>query len=144
MDPLVHVDYPEIVKKTAGNRIPSFTKNQSGLVKGSFDFIGVNYYDVISCKHIELKPEPSDYYGDMAVIMTYYNLSTVDPYRIIEYPALPWGLQGGLEYFKNVYGNPPIYIQENGQLLDHNVAVYDQPRIEYLQIIIGAVLDAIS
>lgn len=66
MDPLMYGDYPKIVKKNAGNRIPVFTKNQSELVKGSFDFIGINFYNVVSNKHIDLKPEPRDYIGDMA------------------------------------------------------------------------------
>lgn len=66
MDPLLYGDYPEIVKKNAGYRIPVFTKNQSELVKGSFDFIGVNYYNVVSNKHKDLKPEPRDYLSDMA------------------------------------------------------------------------------
>jgi beta-glucosidase len=29
----------------------------------------------------------------------------------------PYGIQGALEYFKQSYGNPPLYIHENGKLL---------------------------
>jgi beta-glucosidase len=32
------------MRKLVGNRLPKFTKEQSKLVKGSFDFIGINYY----------------------------------------------------------------------------------------------------
>jgi beta-glucosidase len=32
------------MRKLVGNRLPQFTKEQSELVKGSFDFIGMNYY----------------------------------------------------------------------------------------------------
>lgn len=32
----------------------------------------------------------------------------------MQFPVAPWGLQGVLEYFKQLYGNPPIYIHENG------------------------------
>uniref|UniRef100_A0A803L9V3 Uncharacterized protein n=1 Tax=Chenopodium quinoa TaxID=63459 RepID=A0A803L9V3_CHEQI len=100
MDPLTYGDYPEIVKKNAGNRLPTFTKNQSELVKGSFDFIGVNFYCVISSKHTKLKPEPRDYIADIAA---------------------EWICQ----------------------LTYHNVSVNDPSRREYLQILIGAVLDAV-
>jgi beta-glucosidase/6-phospho-beta-glucosidase/beta-galactosidase len=31
-----------------------------------------------------------------------------------QFSVTPWGLQGLLEYFKQAYGNPPIYIYENG------------------------------
>ena len=37
-------DYPDIVKKNAGKRIPAFTPRESKLIKGSFDFIALNYY----------------------------------------------------------------------------------------------------
>lgn len=66
MDPLTYGDYPAIVKKNAGRRIPAFTQNQSELVKGSSDFIGVNFYNVVSNKHTNLKPEARDYLSDMA------------------------------------------------------------------------------
>ena len=43
-DPVIHGDYPEILKKQLGNRLPSFTAEQSKMLKNSSDFIGVNYY----------------------------------------------------------------------------------------------------
>ncbi|XP_010497097.1 PREDICTED: beta-glucosidase 32-like, partial [Camelina sativa] len=44
LNPLVFGDYPETMKTNAGNRLPSFTKEESMIVKNSFDFIGINYY----------------------------------------------------------------------------------------------------
>jgi beta-glucosidase len=44
MDPLINGDYPHSMRSLAGNRLPKFSKEQSKLLKGSFDFIGVNYY----------------------------------------------------------------------------------------------------
>lgn len=32
------------MRRLVGNRLPQFTKEQSKLVKGAFDFIGLNYY----------------------------------------------------------------------------------------------------
>lgn len=43
-------DYPEIVKKNVGERLPTFNRYESERVKGSFDFIGVNHYYTISAK----------------------------------------------------------------------------------------------
>lgn len=40
----MHGDYPEIMKKNVGLRLPSFTKAESKLVKGSIDFLGINFY----------------------------------------------------------------------------------------------------
>lgn len=44
MDPLVSGDYPASMRRLVGDRLPRFTKEQSKLVKGAFDFIGLNYY----------------------------------------------------------------------------------------------------
>ncbi|KAI9182770.1 hypothetical protein LWI28_028719 [Acer negundo] len=56
---------------------------------------------------------------------------------------MPWGLQGVLEHFKQVYGNPPMYIQENGMGMPRNSSLEDMPRVEYLHAYIGGVLDAV-
>jgi len=44
LDPLTNGDYPHSMQSLVGKRLPKFTKEQSKLVKGSFDFIGLNYY----------------------------------------------------------------------------------------------------
>jgi beta-glucosidase/6-phospho-beta-glucosidase/beta-galactosidase len=44
MDPLTRGDYPLSMRALVGNRLPQFTKEQSRLMKGAFDFIGLNYY----------------------------------------------------------------------------------------------------
>uniref|UniRef100_A0A803L9V0 Uncharacterized protein n=1 Tax=Chenopodium quinoa TaxID=63459 RepID=A0A803L9V0_CHEQI len=67
MHPLMYGDYPRIMKENAGFRIPVFTKKQSDLVKGSFDFIAVNYYTAMLISHTNLTPEPRDYLADTAI-----------------------------------------------------------------------------
>jgi beta-glucosidase/6-phospho-beta-glucosidase/beta-galactosidase len=42
--PIIYGDYPQSMKSLAGNRLPKFTEAQSKLLKGSLDFLGVNYY----------------------------------------------------------------------------------------------------
>lgn len=44
MDPVTYGDYPRSMRKSLGNRLPKFTKEQSELLKESYDFIGINYY----------------------------------------------------------------------------------------------------
>ena len=41
---MVFGDYPDIIKKNAGTKIPALTPRESRLLKGSFDFIGLNHY----------------------------------------------------------------------------------------------------
>ncbi|GFY92144.1 beta glucosidase 31 [Actinidia rufa] len=44
IDPITSGDYPESMHKLVGKRLPKFTPEQAELLKGSFDFIGLNYY----------------------------------------------------------------------------------------------------
>ena len=47
MHPITYGDYPEMMKYMVGDRLPKFTEAQAELVKGSFDFIGINYYTAV-------------------------------------------------------------------------------------------------
>ncbi|XP_035548073.1 beta-glucosidase 11-like isoform X2 [Juglans regia] len=60
-----------------------------------------------------------------------------------EFPIVAWGLQELLEYIKRVYGNPPVYIHENGERMIRNLTMEDWPRVEYLHAYIGSLLDAL-
>ncbi|KAA8528127.1 hypothetical protein F0562_035622 [Nyssa sinensis] len=44
MDPLTMGDYPRSMRSFVGNRLSKFSKEQSNMLKGSFDFLGLNYY----------------------------------------------------------------------------------------------------
>lgn len=44
MDPLTKGHYPQTMQSLVKNRLPEFTEEQSEMLKGSFDFIGLNYY----------------------------------------------------------------------------------------------------
>ncbi|GAV66941.1 Glyco_hydro_1 domain-containing protein [Cephalotus follicularis] len=139
--PLVFGDYPSIMKKNVGSRLPAFTDHESELVKGSTDFLAVIHYITFSIKDNSgsLEFKQRDFNMDMAakIIIERDNSS--------EGLLKPWGLQGVLEYFKQVYGNPPIYIYENGlgQRNPGNSSLEDTSRVEYLQAYIGSLLNAV-
>lgn len=44
LHPITYGTYPECMQVLAGDRLPKFTKSESELVKGSIDFVAVNYY----------------------------------------------------------------------------------------------------
>ncbi|KAL2945378.1 Beta-glucosidase 22 [Bienertia sinuspersici] len=107
MHPLTYGDYPQIMKKTAGSRIPVFTKNQSNMLKGSYDFIGVNYYSIMITKDNSniLSKEPRDFYGDMAVQWIYLNSSAPPPSEQDIFPSdQAWGIERVLENGSNTKG----------------------------------------
>ncbi|XP_056687324.1 beta-glucosidase 3-like isoform X3 [Spinacia oleracea] len=144
MHPLTYGDYPEIMKKNVGSRLPIFSKTESKLVKGSFDFIGINYYTVMKMKDnsISHTQMPRDFYADMAVEWLMVP-DTSGVSKELMYPNEAWGLERVLEHYKEVYGNPTIFIHENGQLSNYNTSINDPFRIEYIHDHIGSVLNAV-
>ncbi|XP_061347355.1 hydroxyisourate hydrolase-like isoform X7 [Gastrolobium bilobum] len=140
VEPLVHGDYPTSMKTNAGARIPAFTNHESKQVKGSCDFIGVIHYTNVNVTDNSdaLKNKLRDYNADMAI--NYYGPGL---FTNEEYLVTPWGLQEELSTIKLLYGNPPIFILENGQRTPNNSSLQDVSRVQYLSAYIGGVLDAL-
>ncbi|KAI5603178.1 hypothetical protein BDE02_01G202700 [Populus trichocarpa] len=140
-NPLTYGDYPETMKAIVGHRLPRFTKEESALVKGSIDFLGVNYY---TTNYAANNPAPNkinfSYTGDSQTI-----LSTSKGGHPIGTPtALNWlfiypkGIYDLMLYVRDKYKNPPVYITENGLADANNAslpvkeALRDGLRIRYL------------
>ncbi|EOA24098.1 hypothetical protein CARUB_v10017328mg [Capsella rubella] len=143
LKPLVFGDYPDVMKRTLGSRLPVFSEEESEQVKGSSDFIGIIHYITF---YVTSQPAPSifpnmkeGFFTDMGVY-----LLPIGNFSFSEWEAIPWGLEGVLEYLKQSYNNPPIYILENGKPMKHDSMLQDTPRVEYIQAYIGAVLNAIK
>ncbi|KAM0941498.1 putative beta-glucosidase [Dioscorea sansibarensis] len=102
MNPLVYGDYPFSMRVYVGNRLPKFTEEQSKLVKGSFDFIGVNYYTTNYAQNIPFSK----------IVNISYN---TDIHAASDWLYVyPPGIRKILLYTKMKYKNPVIYITENG------------------------------
>lgn len=52
LDPVIYGDYPKVMKKYVGSRLPSFTAEQSKMLRNSYDFIGINYYTARFTAHL--------------------------------------------------------------------------------------------
>jgi len=52
LDPLVNGDYPSIMRSVVKDRLPTFTAEEKEMVKGSLDFIGINYYSTQYARNI--------------------------------------------------------------------------------------------
>ncbi|XP_018720841.2 beta-glucosidase 11 isoform X3 [Eucalyptus grandis] len=139
--PLIYGDYPRAMKQNVGSRLPAFTPLELKQVKGSADFLGLIYYTSITIKDksSSLEEEPRDFNRDMGVEF----ITNVNASQIFEEPIMPEGLQQVLEYFKQVYGNPPLLIYENGRQTRRNTTLRDTERISYIHAHIGAVLDSV-
>ncbi|XP_057544424.1 cyanidin 3-O-glucoside 5-O-glucosyltransferase (acyl-glucose)-like [Amaranthus tricolor] len=125
--PIVYGDYPNKMKLYLGTKLPSFTKEESKLVKGSFDFIAINCY---TASIVEDDPQASSF-------LLCFKAKCND--KVIGGKFI----QGALEHLKQVYGNPPVYIHENGLRTFRNVSFNDTSRITYLNASIGSMLDSL-
>ncbi|RYR70747.1 hypothetical protein Ahy_A02g005056 isoform D [Arachis hypogaea] len=139
MEPLVRGDYPVSMKRNAGSRIPAFTSRESEQIKGSADFIGViHYYNInVTDNPDALNNNLRDYNMDIAAVL-YFELFSNE-----EIAVTPWKLVEELNKLKLLYGNPPLFIYENGQRTNSNSSLQDVTRVNYLYGYIGAVLDAL-
>ncbi|KAL9308794.1 Beta-glucosidase 1 [Arabidopsis thaliana] len=151
LEPLIYGDYPDVMKRTIGSRLPVFSKEESEQVKGSSDFIGVIHYLTALVTNIDGNPSLSgipDFNSDMGESINILSMRV----RISRLPNSDEKcliffikLKGILEYIKQSYGNPPVYILENGKTMNQDLELQqkDTPRIEYLDAYIGAVLKAV-
>eukprot|EP01018_Ginkgo_biloba_P033172 Gb_35945 [translate_table: standard] len=118
MDPITWGDYPSTMRSLVGARLPKFSKPQSRLLKGSFDFIGLNYYTSQYAIHNPKPPNPleTDYLQDSRVNLTSEkNGVPIGPRGASDWLYVyPPGIRDLLKYTKNRYNNPPIFITENG------------------------------
>ncbi|BAF24116.2 Os08g0509400, partial [Oryza sativa Japonica Group] len=117
MHPVAHGEYPPAMRRLVGGRLPAFTAEQSEMLRGSFDFIGLNYY---TSNYAVAAPPPNklhpSYLTDNWVNATgYRNSIPIGPpaYTPIFFNYPP-GLRELLLYVKRRYNNPTIYITENG------------------------------
>jgi beta-glucosidase len=50
-DPFFLGDYPATMRRRVGERLPRFTPQESALVKGALDFVGINHYTTYYTRH---------------------------------------------------------------------------------------------
>ncbi|XP_020250280.1 beta-glucosidase 12-like [Asparagus officinalis] len=117
MDPLTQGDYPFNMRALVGDRLPKFTQEQSEMIRGSFDFLGLNYYTTNYANSISLLANVNvSYDGDRHAFQTGEHQGIlVGPKAASDWLFIyPPGIRRLLLYIKNKYNNPNIYITENG------------------------------
>ncbi|XP_022735952.1 LOW QUALITY PROTEIN: beta-glucosidase 13-like [Durio zibethinus] len=145
MEPLVRGQYPLSMRRLVKDRLPVFTAAEKNLVKGSFDFIGINYYTSRYAKHIPINPKAAP----VSYLVDQYVNSTVDKDGVLIGPNAggsqfiyfyPKGLYKLLKFMVKHYNkNLTIYITQNGftEKNDDSIpipeALKDQNRIEFVQ-----------
>jgi beta-glucosidase len=126
-DPPYFGDYPALLRERLGSLLPAFSAEDSRLLKGSMDFVALNYYTSEVVRHAanagpmqyEVLPQPDVLHTEM------------------NWPVRPDGFRGLLMWLSKRYPGLPIYVTENGaafdDLADAEGFVNDQNRIDYLR-----------
>uniref|UniRef100_A0A2N9H0B6 Beta-glucosidase n=1 Tax=Fagus sylvatica TaxID=28930 RepID=A0A2N9H0B6_FAGSY len=135
MEPLNSGLYPAEMVNHVNKRLPQFSREQSSMVKGSFDFIGINYYSANYAANVSCETQQPSYFTDSCVSMTdEQNGIPIGPKAASDWLYIyPQGIQDLLLYTKNKFNNPVIYITENGvdEINNGTISLEDNMRIDY-------------
>ncbi|KAI9116465.1 hypothetical protein K1719_012632 [Acacia pycnantha] len=153
-DPVTYGDYPKGMKSIVGDRLPKFSKAESEMLKGSYDFLGMNYYTSNFAQHNSLSASTlnKSFTSDMQVTFSgsRNGVSVGSPTALSWLYVCPKGLYQLLIYIKLKYNNPPIYIHENGVAEGNDAskpikeAIKDSIRIRYHDSHLRNILQAIK
>ncbi|KAH7528607.1 hypothetical protein FEM48_Zijuj05G0089900 [Ziziphus jujuba var. spinosa] len=135
--PLTYGEYPKTMQEIVGDRLPKFTEDQVKLVKGSFDYLGINQYTSYYMYDPHTPPKALGYQEDWHVGFAYSKNGVPIGPKANSYWLynVPWGMYKALMYVKDRYQNPTVILSENGMDDPGNVTIpeglYDTTRINY-------------
>ncbi|WFB35904.1 GH1 family beta-glucosidase [Kiritimatiellota bacterium B12222] len=150
-DPVFFGDYPQIMREELGDRLPTFTPEQSAMLKGSTDFIGLNHYST----HYASKEKPlqnltgaEEGNGGMMTDQNIYLSHSPDwPRTSMGWFVVPWGFRNMLNWIKARYGDCPIFVTENGCSVaadNKEEAVNDEFRADFITQYTHAMVQAVE
>ncbi|MCA9243068.1 MAG: beta-glucosidase [Phycisphaerales bacterium] len=125
-DPPHFGDYPAVMRERLGDMLPEFSAQDAALLRGSMDYLALNYYLSDTVRH-------APGVGHMEIERSF------DPaYEKTQmgWPIVPDGFFRLLKWLNSRYQGLPVYITENGAACDDKPDaggfVDDQDRIAYL------------
>ena len=133
-------------------RLPTFTLEESAMLKGSYDFIGLNHYTSSYVKN-DPKSEGGSCYTDMRTITTKVGIDgkLIGPLaESVWLNFYPPGMRGLLNWVDLRYNHALIYVFENGVSVPHenempiSEAVHDTFRVEFYKGYIQNAIDAMT
>lgn len=137
LDPALRGAYPDELREIFGEAWPHWPAQDFELIRQPVDFIGVNYY-TRSVTRFDATAWP------LRAAPVRQKQRT---YTETQWEVFPQGLTDTLLWVKDRYGNPPVYITENGAAFfdppQVEAAVLEDPlRVDYLRKHLRAVHDA--
>ena len=110
LDPLFKGHYPEMLFEWIGSHAPRIQAGDMNLINQSIDFLGVNY-------HMTFAVRFSDREGMLKLDSDFVSAPNWGQ-TAMGWGINPPGLRATLLNLKENYGNPKIYITENGCAVD--------------------------
>jgi len=123
------------------SRLPTFSEEDSAMILGSSDFLGMNFYTAQIVYPEASDPELVDFYADPDVGS--YQDETWYGSGSSWLKVCPWGIRQAINWATREYGAPDIYITENG-FSDRLGNIDDLQRIYYYKHYLNQVLKAIK
>ncbi|KAA0715477.1 Lactase-phlorizin hydrolase [Triplophysa tibetana] len=129
----------ELLKRVSSNRLPEFTPAEIKRIKGTHDYFGFNHYTTVLAFNVD--------YGDLQHYDADRGSAVISDRTWLESGSFwlkvnPPGFRKILNFIKEEYGNPPVYITENGVSERGPVNLNDISRIHYYKNYINQVLKA--
>ena len=143
-EPLFFGKYPSVMEKRLGSRLPEFSEQDRELVRGSADFVGLNYYSALQ---VSTPKEKASYQGYWADIDTDFHFHPDWEKNDMGWGIVPDGLREMLFWLSNRYGRPIIYTTENGSAEPEPnvlVALQDEKRRKFIEGHVRACAQAIE
>ncbi|HEB65095.1 MAG TPA: glycosyl hydrolase family protein, partial [Chloroflexi bacterium] len=129
LDPLIHGGYPEAFYDWLGPHAPRRAADDLALIHNSADYLGINHYNTDTVAY-------DVHSGWLKARLTPYAAPGWG-FTTMGWGINPAGLRAELLDLKENYGNPPLYITENGCALpdrpDEKGFVADWERIAFLR-----------
>ncbi|PIN06789.1 Beta-glucosidase, lactase phlorizinhydrolase [Handroanthus impetiginosus] len=153
LHPVLYGSYPKnMVDFVPAENLAPFSERESDLLKGSADYIGLNFYTALYAEN-DPNPEGVGYDADQRVVFSFDKdgVPIGPPTGSSWLHVCPWAIYDHLVYLKKTYGDaPPIYITENG-MSDKNdpkktakQACCDSMRVKYHQDHLANILKAMN
>ncbi|XP_062389587.1 lactase/phlorizin hydrolase-like [Sardina pilchardus] len=145
-------DYPDAMKWQVGNksdlqglevsRLPTFTDQDKTYIQGTADFFSINAYTTKVVHHVTTALFPPSYATDQD--LGWEEEADSHPTALNDQKAVAFGLGRLLNWIKEEYGDPDIYITENGVATDSETTVDDTDRYFFYKTYIDEALKAHS
>ncbi|KAL4840745.1 hypothetical protein H8958_008680 [Nasalis larvatus] len=145
-------DYNEVMKTrirdrslAAGlskSRLPEFTESEKRRINGTYDFFGFNHYTTVLAYNLNYATAISSFDADRGVA-SIADRSWPDS-GSVWLKMTPFGFRRILNWFKEEYNDPPIYVTENGVSQREETDLNDTARIYYLRTYINEALKAVQ